>query len=136
MVRAILSDVNIVGQVQVLLTILESAAWREVWHHFNLPLRNFRDLGLAANVSDAVIWGVCQQEQIILLTGNRNASGPDSLENTIRTRNQPDSVPVFTLADPDEVLRSKKYAERVVERLLEYLVDIDNYRGTGRLYLP
>ncbi|HWG45363.1 MAG TPA: hypothetical protein VN688_21550 [Gemmataceae bacterium] len=36
----------------------------------------------------------------------------------------------------NRINHSRAYAERVVERLLEYLIDIDNYRGTGRLYLP
>jgi hypothetical protein len=43
---------------------------------------------------------------------------------------------VLTLAGPDRVIHSRTYAERVVERLLECLIDMDNYRGTGRVYLP
>jgi hypothetical protein len=135
-VRAILGDINIKGHVQILIDILESATWREVWTFLNLPLRTFRDLGLALDVTDAVLWQTCQQQEIILITANRNADDPDSLETTIRTRNTPDSLPVFTIADPDQVLHSRAYAERVVQQLLEYLIDIDNYRGTGRLYLP
>jgi hypothetical protein len=102
----------------------------------NLPLRTFRDVGLPPAASDAVIWHVCQQQQIILLTANRNAIGSESLEATLRACNTPDSLPVFTIGDAERVLHSRDYAERVVERLLEYLIDIDKYRGTGRLYLP
>lgn len=43
---------------------------------------------------------------------------------------------MFTIADPEQVLQSSACAARIVTRLLEYLIDIDNYRGTGRLYLP
>jgi hypothetical protein len=136
MARAILGDVNIGRQVNVLVTILESAAWRSLWGHCNLPLLTFQELGLDRKDSDAKIWQLCQQEQIILLTANRNADGPDSLEETIRTRNTPQSLPVFTIADAQEVLESKAYAERVVESFLDYLLDLDNVRGTGRLYLP
>jgi hypothetical protein len=107
-----------------------------LWRHFNLPLLNFQELGLHPRDSDAKIWQLCQQEQIILLTANRNADGPDSLEETIRTCNTPESLPVFTIADAEEFLQSKAYAERVVESFLDYLLDLDNVRGTGRLYLP
>jgi hypothetical protein len=136
MVQAILADANIQGHLQALLTVLEGPFWREVWASLALPLFTFRDLGLAVDAADATVWQICQQRQVILITANRNAAGPDSLEATIRTCNTATSLPVFTLADPGQVLRSRDYAERVAERLLEYLIDIDNYRGTGRLYLP
>lgn len=134
--RAILGDNNIQGHVRTLVGILESTAWRGVWELLNLPLRTFQDLGLTAEVTDAVLRQTCQRQQVVLITANRNADGPDSLEVTLRSYNRPDCLPVFTLADADRVLYSKGYAERVVERLLDYLIDIENYRGTGRLYLP
>jgi hypothetical protein len=31
---------------------------------------------------------------------------------------------------------SREYAERVATRLLAVLLDVEQYRGTGRLYLP
>jgi hypothetical protein len=70
------------------------------------------------------------------VTSNRNAEGSDSLEATIRALSTPNSLPVFTLADAQRVLQERSYAERVADRLLEYLFDIDNCRGVGRLYLP
>jgi hypothetical protein len=79
---------------------------------------------------------VCQEQEFILITASRNDDGPDSLQFAIRTMNADHSLPVFTLANADQVLHSRTYAERVVERLLDYLIDIDNFRGTGRLYLP
>jgi hypothetical protein len=45
-------------------------------------------------------------------------------------------LPVLTLADQDRVLRDRSYAGVVAERLLEILFDLDNLRGSGRLYLP
>lgn len=134
--KAILSDVNIEGHVQILVDILESAVWQDVWALFNLQAYTFRDLGLDAKTPDATLWQVCQQQEIILITANRNDDGPDSLESTIRTMNTAHSLPVFTIADADRVLHSRTYAERVVVKLLDYLIDIDNYRGTGRQYLP
>lgn len=132
----ILADNNTEGQVAYLLHRLESAQWQEIWLSLNLPVVRFVDLGLARNITDAMLWQVCQQRQILLITRNRNAAGPDSLEATIRTHNTPSSLPVFTLANADRIDRDRAYAERIVERLLEYLIDLDNYRGTGRIYLP
>jgi hypothetical protein len=135
-VRAILADADVRGQVRVLASILNGPTWRELWAQLQLSLLTFRALGLNPNVSDAVLWQVCQQQQVVLITANRNAEGPDSLEATLRAHNTLTSLPVFTLADPRRVLHSREYAERVVESLLEHLLEIDAYRGAGRLYLP
>lgn len=134
--RAILSDISIQGQVAILALLFTTETWQEIWTSLNLTVLTFRDLGLAPDISDAEIWRLCQQQQIVFLTANRNSDTPDSLEPTIRNENTPQSLPVFTLADAQQIQHSREYAERIVERLLEYLLDIDNYRGTGRLYLP
>jgi hypothetical protein len=70
------------------------------------------------------------------VTGNRNAQGPTSLEAVIRRLNRPDCLPVVTLADPRRLLTDSGYAGRTAERLLDYLMQIEQYRGTGRLYVP
>jgi hypothetical protein len=135
-VRAVLGDISIQGHVLALVTVLESAAWRWIWASLNLSILTFHDLNLAPDTPDDELWRLCQREQIILITANRNADAPNSLETTIRNESTPHSLPVFTIASADHVLHSGAYAERVVEKLLEYLLDIDNFRGTGRLYLP
>lgn len=43
---------------------------------------------------------------------------------------------MFTVADPRRLMLSREYADRVAERLLGYLLDVDAVRGTGRLFLP
>jgi hypothetical protein len=58
------------------------------------------------------------------------------LEAVIQDENRPDSLPVVTLADADRVLKDRLYAEKVAERLLDYLMRIDEVRGVGRLYVP
>src|SRR5262245_13502191 len=94
------------------------------------------DLGLQPDASDRDVWEACQREQVVLLTVNRNDGGPESLEATIRQHNTPASLPVFTLANDQRVLRDRLYAAAVADRLLEFLFDIDSYHETGRLYLP
>ena len=134
--QGIMADNDVLGQMRVIIRLLLSEAWSDLWLGLNLPVRVFKDLGLETDVSDAELWHACQDNQIVLITGNRNSAGPDSLESTIKKHNKPSSLPVFTLADPKAVSQGGAYAGRVVENMLQYLLEIDNVRGTGRLYLP
>jgi hypothetical protein len=136
MVPGILADVNVTGHLRVLLGRFQEPSRRELWSHLNFTTPTFQDLGLMPNTSDLVVWQTCQREQLFLLTANRNQKGSDSLEGTIRLHNTPESLPVFTLANADRVLADPSYAGWVADRFLDYLFDIDKYRGTGRLYLP
>jgi hypothetical protein len=134
--RAIMADNDIRGHMNVLIHVLESKAWSEIWLSLNLSVWTFADLSLAVDTSDANLWHACQRDQVILITGNRNHDGPDSLDATIQAHTTLTSLPVLTIADPNEVMQSPRYAHRVVETLLQYLLDIDKVRGTGRLWLP
>ena len=134
--RGILADINMAGHGDALLLIWTSDAWRDLWSGLGLVMESFPALGLPYDASDAVIWRTCQREGLVLLTGNRNEEDPDSLEATIRNENQPESLPVITIGDADRVLRDRLYAENVTERLLDYLMRIDEVRGVGRLYVP
>lgn len=60
----------------------------------------------------------------------------DFFEATIRAKNLPSSLPVFTISDFNRFRSDRDYVEAVIAKLLEYLVDADNILGTGRLYLP
>ncbi len=134
--RGILADKNSEGHVGILLQRLLGEPWREIWLSLQLPILTFAELQVTAEASDAELWQACQDNEVLLLTINRNAKGPDSLEATIRRRSTAASLPVFTLANPDRIVQERDYVERAAERFLEYLIDIDAYRGTRRLYLP
>jgi hypothetical protein len=67
---------------------------------------------------------------------DRNEDGPESLEAVLQASHTPASLPVLTISEPQRLLSSRVYTHRVVERLVEYLIDVENLRGTGRLYLP
>src|SRR3954454_10614685 len=120
--RGILADINMAGQGDALLFIWTSDAWRDLWSGLGLVMESFPALGLPYDASDAVIWRTCQREGLVLLTGNRNHEGPDSLEATIRNENRPDSLPVFTVANTNRVLQDRLYAEKIAERRLDYLM--------------
>jgi len=135
-VNGILSDNNIYGQVHVLVSILESDEWAELWTSLNIELVSFSDLGVTEDIVDSVLWQICQQRGLALITANRNSTGADSLEATIRAHNTVSSLPVFTIGDGERVLNDKPYAHRAAAKLLEYLLEIDKVRGTGRLFVP
>ena len=136
MVIALLADANIEGHVARLVSLMQTDDWRLFWDHLQIHAFRFADVGPLPHATDAIVWQTCQQQRLYLLTNNRNDDGPDSLETTIRTQNTAASVPVFTLADADRVLRNSDYACRVVESLFDHLLRIDSLHGTGRLFLP
>ena len=91
-------------------------------------------MGGLLRVRDA--WVDPDAHQVDRQVCDRNQEGEDSLESTIQREGTTLCLPVFTLADPEQVRRSREHADRVVAKLLNYLIDLDNVRGTGRLYLP
>jgi len=133
--RGILSDHNIEGHFNALVAIWEADAWRSVWKELGLGVESFRSLGISPDVSDAVLWRLCQDREIVLFTANRNNDGPDSLEATIVASNVETSLPVLTLANPIRFSQDRQYANEVAEAALDYLLAMDRYRGTGRLFL-
>jgi hypothetical protein len=133
---AIMADHDIEGQMQVLLRLLNSPAWRELWSELAIQVESFMSLGIPTNTPDVELWQLCQSRDIVLITGNRNEEDATSLEATIQSANTPESLPVLTVGEPQRILSGRTYAESVVERLVEYLIDVENLRGTGRLYLP
>jgi hypothetical protein len=134
--RGILADINVEGILTILVRIWLSDTWRDFWVDLGLPIRDFDSLGLPFDSSDRVVWKTCQEQGLVLITGNRNADQPDSLELVIRNENAIDSLPVVTLANSDRILNDRIYAERTAARLLEYLTRIDDFRGAGRIYVP
>jgi hypothetical protein len=133
---AIVPDNDVEGQFAEVVRLARSDTWEALWEDLGVSVLSFEELGLSRDSPDLVVWQTCQRRQVILFTGNRNQESPESLEAAIRALNQADSLPVFTLADPDHFRRSRAYAERVAERLLDYLMNLEHHRGAGRLYLP
>ena len=134
--KGIVSDADVVGQVERIVAVLQSRVWGDLWDELDCRVFSFEELALDADSSDADVWEKCQATETVLVTGNRNADDPDSLEVTIQTQNDPTSLPVFTIADTKRILSDGGYTELVAETLLDYLIHIDNIRGAGRLYLP
>lgn len=134
--KGILADNNVIGQVAYLAQLMQTHGWEDFWNDLGLTLVRFKDVGLQVQSSDLEIWHLCQAEELILITDNRNDDAPDSLNAAIRQFNTTDSLPVFTIADLDKFGASREYEERVVSALYDYLLRIDDVRGAGRLFLP
>jgi hypothetical protein len=138
-VRGLLSDVNFVGQLDRILDALRTPEWVEFWVETGLVVETFTGLGLDPQANDRVLWERCQDEGLLLVTGNRNDDGPNSLEAAIRD-GSPDALPVLTVSDGRRVVRDGAYALAVAVALLEVVHDIsrrpETILGSGRIYLP
>jgi hypothetical protein len=132
-VIALLADVNLDGHAGLIRARVRTDLWREIADALQLQFVFFKDIGLERTTPDNVVWRLCQNRGFYLLTANRNRDVPESLDATIATEGTFESLPVFTLADPERLYHSTPYLDKVVEKLLDYLLSIENYRGTGRL---
>jgi len=135
-VLRVLLDENIDGYADYLSRQLFSPTWNDISSSLGVSIATLEQVGLAKGTPDAQIWQFCQDQHFYLLTDNRNDDKPGSLESMIRTRNLPTSLPVFTISDISRLRTEREYVEVLVARLLEYLMDAENLRGVGRLYLP
>src|SRR5438876_4765145 len=108
---------------------MQTSEWRDFTASLDVTFRTFRDVGLDPASPDNVVWHFCQAQSYYLLTSNRNEDSEDSLEATLRRHGTPTSLPIFTLASADRVYHNPTYLERVVEKLLDYILYADNIRG-------
>jgi hypothetical protein len=72
---------------------------------------------------------------MVLLTDNWSMKGQDSLERTIREEGAPTSLPVISIGRLDR-LDEREYRERCAARLVEVILDLEYYRGVGRVFIP
>lgn len=134
--NGILADINVRGHVDFLLALVQSPPWRDIWGELRLSYATFASFGLDPAATDVEIWHRCQDEGYVLITDNRNSKGKDSLDSVIRSANTLHSLPVLTIGNIQRLRHNREYAESVVVRLFEILIDIESVRGAGRLYLP
>lgn len=128
-----LIDHNLGGQAEILFGNIASQGWLEL-----LPICfvTFKEINLVIDSSDRVVWRIAQENQMILLTANRSMKGEDSLEQVLREENTADAFPVITIGDANRLLSDRVYRNRCVDHILAILLDIENWMGTGRLFVP
>ncbi len=74
--KGILADINVGKQRRVILAILASDTWRDLWNELRLSVVSFPTLGLAYDAPDDLIWKTCQREELVLITGNNSQRKP------------------------------------------------------------
>ncbi|GAA6621024.1 ACP S-malonyltransferase [Scytonema sp. NUACC26] len=128
-----LVDHNLEGHALLLSGNIASLGWLDL-----LPIRfiTFEDVALSVTSDDRIVWRFAQANQMILLTANRSMKGKNSLEQVMREENTSMSLPIVTIGDADRVLTDPDYRNRCVDRLIEIVFDIDDYRGSRRLFIP
>ena len=128
----VLVDYNLNREAFLLSGSINSGGWLDL-----IPIRlvTFREIGLPINSNDRVVWQFVQANRMLLLTANRNAKDEDSLERVMREENTQNSFPIITIGDPDRVLEYG-YRGSCVEKLVEIAIDIQDYMGVGRLFIP
>jgi predicted nuclease of predicted toxin-antitoxin system len=128
-----LVDHNLRGHSVVLSGSLAASGWLDL---ISIRFVLFEEVGLAVTSNDRTVWQYAQVNQMILLTANRSMKGKDSLEQVMREENTPNSLPVLTIGNIDRLLIEPNYRERCVNRLVDIVVDIEDYQGARRIFIP
>jgi len=129
----VLIDHNIEWQAALLWNTLKAEGWMKLYP-FKMVM--FKDMNLADDSSDREVWQYAQMNRMILLTANRNMEDKNSLEYTLREENTPDSLPVITISRQEGIIREAEYRKRCAEKLIEIIVDLNDYLGVGRVFIP
>lgn len=127
-----LIDYNLTGDSVLFWGTLAAEGWIDI---LSIRFFTFKQAGLATDSSDRIVWQFAQANQMILITANRNMKGTDSLEQTIREENTDTSLPIITIGNPDK-FDERIYREKCAARLVEIILDIENYMGAGRIFIP
>jgi hypothetical protein len=98
-------------------------------------MATFADVGLHREASDREVWLYCQQHGALLLTGNRNMEDANSLEAVLRELNEPRSLPILTLANPQRLVEGE-YRETCAYRVAEVVQELEIFRGAARIFVP
>lgn len=105
----ILSDENCHGQVEAVFNELDQLGYVEL---LEVYLLSWDEAKLTTGVNDETIWRFCQDNNCLLLTGNRTGDDDtESLEHITRTLIGPNSLPVLTFGNLKRVIPDKP-AER------------------------
>jgi hypothetical protein len=128
----ILVDHDMEGQADLLLGTLIAEGWLEL---VAIEFVTFADLELPVTSSDRAVWRLVQSRRMLFLTNNRNMDDEDSLELTIREESTSASVLVLTIGSIDRITEPD-YRRRCAERLVEIVLYLEDYRGTGRIFIP
>jgi hypothetical protein len=107
------------------------------WHALQVSsMTTLVDAGLSPEASDRELWSLCQQQQLLLLTANRNRRGKDSLQAVLDELNNVTSLPILTLSNANRVLADSVYRELCAYRIADVVLELKHYLGAARLFIP
>lgn len=72
---------------------------------------------------------------MLILTDNRNDDDDTSLAAVISRENNEAALPVVTVGDSQR-LKESAYRQKTAVSLAEIVMYLENYRGTGRIFIP
>jgi hypothetical protein len=128
----LLADHDIEGHARVLWGVVQAEGFHRLT---SIGFATFAEIGLAQTNTDRAVWRFAQAHEMLLLTNNRNMTGNDSLEETIRQENHPSALPVITIGSVDR-MRDRDYRLRCAMRIMEIAAELENYKGAGRIFIP
>jgi hypothetical protein len=131
-VITILVDHDMEGQAAILWGTIDVAEWQG---RGVVAMVTLAQVGLPRESPDREVWRFAQAQGMLLLTNNRNSRGDDSLGRTIGEESSMASLPILTVSSLDRIA-DRRYRQRCAARILEIAADLDNYRGTGRIFIP
>ncbi len=136
--QGLLADVNIQGHVAYLRRLMHGLGVLEILTELGISLLTFPDVGLDPALDDRTLWNLCQQNDWLLLTDNRNREDDDSLAAVIQDSWREGLLPVLTLADKRKFETSETYAVKVAQDVAELLVVafVDQIRDQPRIFVP
>jgi hypothetical protein len=128
-----LIDYNLQKYAAILLGRIANDGWLDL-----IPIRFifFNDIDLPIDSNDRFVWRLSQENRMILLTANRNMKGEDSLEQVLREDSTIDSLPVITIGNLDRFSKEPSYRSRCADRIIDIVLNIEDYMGVGRIFIP
>lgn len=128
----ILIDQDMLGFDLYLVEGLKETGWDQL---IRVEFKRLRDYGFPDNLPDQEIWRFVQTQRLLLITNNRNNEDETSLQATMWRENTPESLPIITVSDKNALIQSD-YRQRVAQSLARIFIDLENYLGTGRVFVP
>jgi hypothetical protein len=128
-----LIDYNLQKYAAILLGKIANEGWLDL---IAIRFIFFSDVNLPTDSDDRSVWRLSQSSRMILLTANWNMKGEDSLEQVLREENTSDSLPIVTIANLDRFSKEPNYRSRCADRIIDIVLNIEDYMGSGRIYIP
>jgi hypothetical protein len=128
----ILLDNDLTGNGIFIAEGLKETGWDQL---IRVEFKRLRDYDLPANLPDQDIWHFVQTHRLLLVTNNRNREDETSLQATMWRENTPESLPIVTISDKEALIQSD-YRQRVATSLVAIILELENYLGTGRVFIP